>query len=179
MKKIILSVVMVMVIGCLLDATAQIRHAKGLKGIEIGGLSATTENGGSTFVQFGYSHFLSSKIYVKGVVALESGTDNLRGLDYSSQSFTPSLVYNFFSINQLVYVNGVLGFRTRMNTIGNAPETIKTESGLNYGPVFGGEIEIYLSSKMVILLMGNGMYGIKNEFGGEESQFGGGLKFVF
>lgn len=160
-------------------ASAQIRHAEGIQAVEVSVLSSSTENGSSLGYGVAYSKFFTGKFYAKAGVYMENGQDNLRNLSYSAYMLDITANFTLFNIGSSVFVNAGVGLNATMDKLNEAPETIKSTGGFNYGPLAGSDIEIYFTDNVVLLVQYQFKYMIQKDFGNIRSFVGGGLKYAF
>lgn len=173
MKQIL--TVFLVLIG--LSAAAQVQHAKGILSAELdGGLSPY-----GYYVGAGASYYLGRNFYVKAVANYEykSKTTN-GGLDrvqYSYYLDVPA-AFTFFSFNDLVYFNIVGGLSVGYY-LEQPIETFELPSSFQYGGLVGGEIEVFVNSKIAILLNTNSKYLFGKGFGDKRFYYGMGVKYSF
>jgi len=107
MTKIFLPILFVVFSSQL--ANAQVRHLKGQKGMEV--MAGITEH--SQVFGGGFSQYLSSKLYLKGVLGYENGT--ISNVDFTAYLIDITANYTVFSINSSIQhqLKGVLKCGTR------------------------------------------------------------------
>jgi len=92
MTKIILLILFVVFSSQL--ANAQVRHLKGQKGMEV--MASITEY--SQVFGGGFSQYLSSKLYLKGLLGFENGT--ISNVDFTTYLIDITANYTAFNINR-------------------------------------------------------------------------------
>lgn len=146
-----------------------LRHVKGQNGIEIGG--GATRIGG--YGQLGYSHYFGPKIYGK----VSAGYENATTYEIKTTSifldFTGN--YTLFNLSKILYVNAVVGLTGNLDSYKDYAPATGTK--INYGALLGGEAEIFLSSKLVLLLNARQsfLFGYQKNI----AYYGGGVKVLF
>lgn len=154
------------------NANAQLRKIAGLKGVE---------------GRFGYSGsgFSMAGAYSKYV---KNGNYYKVGGEY-----TYELVDNYFVNSVLMHVNfnfnvfdlkDTFFFHLNLGAVGGYEMIEKTEFVLStnsfvYGPAAGGEIEFYLTDKMVLIAGGEQRYILGSTIGNFNYRLHGGLKYIF
>lgn len=169
MKKLILIVIAIVFASVV--AEAQIRHVKGIKGGE--GQYLITKHG-SGFM-FGYSQYLSNKLYFKVALGREIGTAGSTG--YTSYILQPDVNYTFLNWNEIVFINATGGLSTFMDRLDS--ESLEQSSFIQLGLHFGSEIEIYLTDNFAIVSVFKQAYDIQDNFGRTRYFLSGGLKYAF
>jgi hypothetical protein len=163
------------------SVSGQIRHIKGVNGIEVN-YYLTTESG--TGYAAYYTKWLKNKMYIKaGGLFLEQDVSS--NLTHRVISAEAGLAYLIYEIGQTVYFNAIGGFTAGVESFvvgeGEVPEDIKELTGQNFKPGIwgGGEIEVYVADKLTVLLNAQQRYRFGADFGNTTFTFGGGLRYNF
>lgn len=160
-----------------LGANAQVQHAKGILSAELdGGLSPY-----GYYVGAGASYYFGRNIYVKAVANYEHKTKTTNGgldrVQYSYYLDIPA-AYTFYSFNDLVYLN-VIGGLTLGYYLEEPIESFELPSSIQYGGLVGGEIEVFVNSKIAVLLNTSSKYIFGKGFGDKRFYYGLGVKYSF
>ena len=156
---------------CLTSGYCQVRHIKGMKGVEIN-LGAT---GQAPFFAAGYSQYLDRIAYIKGSLGYERGTAS--NSDFSTYFIDAAMHYTFYSVNPNFFLNAVGGLSGMHEEIEKKEITID-QSGSSIGVLIGFEMELYIDERWVVLLNGNQRHYFSSNFGKNRWLVGAGIKRI-
>lgn len=158
-------------------ANAQIRHVEGIFAVEaLGGMSQYGYYGG-----LGASYYFSRNFYLKATLNYEKKEkEEIGGITRTQTGYYMDIpaAYTLFSISDIFYFNVVGGVTLGVyneNDIGS----FEIPSSFKYGGMLGGEMEIFINSKIAVLINGNVKYLIGTAFGSKRSYYGIGIKYSF
>lgn len=170
MTKIFLPILFVVISSQL--ANAQVRHLKGQKGMEV--MAGITEH--SQVFGSGFSQYLSSNLYLKGLLGFESGT--ISNVDFTAYLMDVTAYYTVFNINSRVFINAVLGASGIYEETEPLESTFKQE-GFSPGIIGGLEIEVFFNDKIILITNGSQRYYFLSELGENRWLATAGLKYIF
>jgi len=170
MKKIFLPILFVVLSSQL--ANAQVRHLKGQKGLEVmAGITAYSQVVGG-----GFSQYISSKLYLKGLLGFENGT--ISNVDFTTYLIDITANYTVFNIKSQVFFNAVLGASGIYEETEPLESTFKQE-GFSPGIIGGLEIEVFLSDRIILIINGSQRHYFQSELGPNRWLATAGLKYIF
>ena len=158
-------------------ANAQVQHVKGIFAAEaLGGMSLY-----GYYAGLGASYYFSRNLYLKATLNYEKKEkEEAGGITRTQSSYYMDIpaAFTFYSINNIFYFNVVGGVTAGVyneNDIGS----FEVPSSFKYGGLLGGEMEVFINSKIAVLINGNVKYLIGSEFGSKRSYYGIGIKYSF
>ena len=155
-----------------LDGNAQLRKIAGLKGAE-GRLGYT---GAGFAMSSMYSKYVSGGNYYK--IGGEYAYELLDNFFVNTILLNANFNFRVFDLgnNFYVHLNGgaVVGYEMIEEN-----EFILSSNSFVYGPTLGGEIEYYITDKLVLVAGGEQRYLFGSTIGDFNYRLSGGLKFIF
>ncbi len=151
------------------DIKINLRHISGFKALDI----VTGMNKFGKYMQFGYSYYINNRTMFQSSVSWERGKINIAGYDdiflHAGMSHTVYKIKEFCFIN--IHYCGLLGVENNKNTYLD-----KSESLFDYGGGAGGNIELFLTDRIALLLNFDEYYRLQNKFGKFHFHAGAGLR---
>lgn len=149
-KFILLSLVLLCLVFSITDSSAQFRHIKGIRSIEVG--AGITANG--YYGTVGFVSYLSNKLYLTIPAHYEIGNYQ-DTIQFTAISIDPAINYSIFK-SSFFYLNAKAGLTASYAFIGSSDYSqIEAAVGPNkfmsYGVSFGVEGEIYISDKLSVV----------------------------
>ena len=155
------------------SSVAQFRHIKGVNSVDVGaGMSKYGLHYHASYVKY-----FSPRLYGKLTGFYELGEDS--GLKFTSIGSDVSAAYNVFKVGEGIYINGIGGITMAMDKITEGAETFDVNQKFKYGFLFGGEVEFFLSDKIVFVIGADQRIMLSSEFGNYRAYYRGGLRFNF
>ena len=167
------SILLFLLVGISLSASAQFRHIKGVNSVDVGaGMSKCGLHYHASYVKY-----FSPRLYGKLTGFYEIGED--AGLKFTSVGGDVSAAYNVLKVGEGIYINGIGGVTMAMDKITEGAETFDVNQKFKYGFLFGGEVEFFLSDKIVLVIGADQRIMLASEFGNYRAYYRGGLRFNF
>lgn len=152
---------------------AQFRHIKGVKSIEAGaGISKYGLLYNGSYIQY-----LSRKVYGKATIFFEKGKDS--GIEFSSTGGDLAVAYNFLKLGEGVYINGISGLTMAMDKVTRGAESYDISNKFKVGALFGAEVEVFITDKIVFVVGADQRIVLGSEFGNYRAYYRGGIRFNF
>ena len=150
MKKIKMATAVLLLL-CAFVAKAQVRHIKGIQGIELGG-------GASRFGFIAYgSHvvYFNKKFYLKSLLFYEKAKLANGNVSVSDVGLEVLPAYNLYNMPGKFYFNLIGGIsaivKENMKGSTNAIEGASKIEAFKFGFMGGGEVEYYVSEKISLI----------------------------
>ncbi|MCZ8365708.1 MAG: hypothetical protein O9338_24100 [Microcystis sp. LE19-251.1A] len=168
-----LSIILLLLLTVSTVASAQFRHIKGVNSVDLGvGASKYGLHYHGSYVKY-----FSQKMYGKFTGFYELGSD--AGLKFTSIGGDAAVAYNFLKVGEGIYINGIGGLTVAMDKITEGAETFEVDQKLKYGFLFGGEVEFFISDKIVFVIGADQRLVLGADFGNYRAYYRGGLRFNF
>ncbi|MGI9545355.1 MAG: conjugal transfer protein TraO [Cyclobacteriaceae bacterium] len=150
---------------------SQVRHIKGLKGVELI-LGAT---GQGPYASAGYSQYIHREVYLKGAFGYERG--DASGSDFSTYFLDATGHYTFYSVNPNFFLNAVAGLTGLYENVEKKEIAIE-QSGSSIGVLIGLEAEIYIDHRWAVVVNGSQRHYFQSDFGKNRWLLGAGIKRI-
>lgn len=150
----------------------QIRHVKGIKAFEANVFASEF----GTAYGLSYVTYLNSKLYVKAGALFEEASS--QELETRSYTVDGTVNYSLFNIKETVYFNASGGLTFTFDQLLES-ENLASQDVFKYGFIYGGEIETFITDKLVLVARADSRFLFRDEFGNSRYYLGGGIRYSF